>query len=430
MGLFDKLYFTFNKEKITSEAIEKLNSYIDESKYSKTNYSKILILLNEYRSKISNAKNSEIIDDLLREFKKKVELIETIYQEEARKKAEEERIRLETLKRQRELEEQQKRAEEARKKAEEEKKRKAELKAKKEEEKRQREIAEAKRLAELERERLVKARVEFEELIELCDNVLKFIDFIEIDIEKLHFTISMSSAFTRAFGGNPIDSLRVIPGLDVCESLDLIVLIGNMDYISKLNPNEDIKRHIHERKRDYKFSDKTWDFYNKMKKIFLMHGYDVTKIRRNNKKTQIDYLSKKYGVDQSLWRDDPIPKLPDGWMWLSELGDEKIEESDEYIFYDEGQEDVEDYINTYAELYSRHLNGEYFYPDEDYDDVINLPIIKKIENEQKDLEAKWRKQQEDRERRERLYWESFEKDPFGELDDDPFLFEDDDDDIF
>ena len=123
MGLFDKLYFTFNKEKIISEAFEKLNSYIDESKYSKTNYSKILILLNEYRSKISNAKNSEIINDHLREFKKKVELIETIYQEEARKKVEEERIRLETLKRQRELEEQQKRAEEARKKAEEEKKR-------------------------------------------------------------------------------------------------------------------------------------------------------------------------------------------------------------------------------------------------------------------------------------------------------------------
>lgn len=412
MGLFSKLNFIFNNEKIVLEALKKMNSHIDQSEYSQTNYNKISIIYNDFKKNILSAKNADVINELVFAFIREVDSIETIIQEQNRIKLEEERIHQENLKRQQEILEHQKKLEEERRIKEEKKRIKAIEKAKK------REI-ELKRLEEQEKQRLIRAKTEYRELIEVCNNVLRFIDYIDIDIKKIYTTITLSAPYVKIFNQNPIDAIRIIPGLDECECLDLMVIIADIDYINSNDEIGSIKRHIYNRKQNYKFSEKTWEMYKAMKRVFLLHGYDVTEIRRNNKKMKNDYLTKKYGIDQSFWKNDNTPKLPEGWMWLSELGETKIVEVDDNLFYDEGEEDKDDYINTYFELYLRHLNGEYFYPDEDYDDVINLPIIEK--EKRLAAEVEWREIQEEKENKN-FYWRYL----FDEFDFD----DDDDDDIF
>ncbi len=67
-------------------------------------------------------------------------------------------------------------------------------------------------------------------------------------------------------------------------------------------------------------------------------------------------------------------EVPDGW--ILDHYDEDLDIIDSSMLEDEAF-DEEDYINTYKQLYSRELNGEYFYPDEDEEDLINVSNIAK-----------------------------------------------------
>ena len=68
-------------------------------------------------------------------------------------------------------------------------------------------------------------------------------------------------------------------------------------------------------------------------------------------------------------------EVPDGW--ILDHYEEEVDIVDASILEEESC-DEEDYINIYKQLYTRDLNGEYFYPDEDEEDLVNISsIIKK-----------------------------------------------------
>lgn len=69
-------------------------------------------------------------------------------------------------------------------------------------------------------------------------------------------------------------------------------------------------------------------------------------------------------------------EVPDGWI-LDHYEDEL--EIVEGSMLEAETCDEDDYINTYKQLYSRDLNGEYFYPDEDEEDLIDVSNIAKKE---------------------------------------------------
>lgn len=88
-----------------------------------------------------------------------------------------------------------------------------------------------------------------------------------------------------------------------------------------------------------------------------------------------------------------LPELPDGWNWFSATEIEVIDNNE--FYYCEAEEDAMDYICTYEKLYSRLLNGEYFYPDEEDDDMINIKNIENFEIEHQEMEMRLRRMAEE-----------------------------------